>query len=77
MMTLIVYKDICGKLLIVSCDVEINSGPSKTCRSVKNLCLIEQCCVHVDIVLENKQNECTKVQNPRYKNVTLNAYTSA
>ena len=22
-------------------------------------------------------NECTKVQNPRYKDVTLNAYTSA
>ena len=24
-----------------------------------------------------QQNECTKVQNPRYKDVTLNAYTSA
>ena len=22
-------------------------------------------------------NECTKVQNPRYKDVTLNTYTSA
>ena len=31
MMTLLVYKDICSKLLIVSGDAEINPGPSKTC----------------------------------------------
>ena len=26
---------------------------------------------------EHCKNECTEVQNPRYKDVTLNAYTSA
>ena len=47
MMTLLVYKDICGKLLIVSGDVEINPGPSKTCpkceKSVPNRTMVCSC----------------------------------
>ena len=29
------------------------------------------------MLLKTCKNECTKVQNPRYKDITLNAYTSA
>ena len=32
------------------------------------------CCT---VQYSTEVNECTKVQNPRYKDVTLNAYTSA
>ena len=29
------------------------------------------------MTLQDQCHECTKVQNPHYKDVTLNAYTSA
>ena len=46
-------------------------GPSLICTSfmwTPGLSKYFNCCV---------VNECTKVQNPRYIDVTLNAYTSA
>ena len=47
MMTLLVYKDICEKLLIVSGNVEMNPGPSKTCpkceKSVPNRTMVCSC----------------------------------
>ena len=47
MMAFLVYKDICDKLLIVSGDVEINPGPSKTCpkcdKSVPNRTIVCSC----------------------------------
>ena len=47
MMTLLVYKDICEKLLIVSGNVEMNPGPSKVCpkceKSVANRTMVCSC----------------------------------
>ena len=47
-MILLVYKNICETLLIiVSGDVELNPGPSKTCpkceKSVSNRTMVSQC----------------------------------
>ena len=51
----------------------------------ENLCFIVVACrpksFHLeriqDLILNTESNEGTKVQNPRYKDVTLKAYTSA
>ena len=47
MMTLLVYKIICETLLIVSFDVELNPGPSKTCpkfeKSVPDRTIVPSC----------------------------------
>ena len=56
MMTLLVYMNVCEKLLTVSgCDVELNPGPSKTCpkckKSVPNRTIV---CVLVGILLVNE-----------------------
>ena len=67
MMTLLVYKNVCEKLLIVSGNVEMNPGPSKTCpkceKSVPNRTMVCSCAyffrkhkqINPNVVSENRR----------------------